>query len=363
MPFERPTLTDLVERMLADINSRLPGADAQLRRSNANVLGTVEAGGLHLLYGDLVKVSRQVFPDSANAEYLDRWASIWGVVRKAASAATGSADLTGDTGEVVAAGTVLQRSDGALYTVDSEVTLVAGAGTATVTAESAGEDGNAAAGTDLTFVSPLGGVDSTATVATGGLTGGFEEETDAELLIRLLRRIQYPPSAGAIHDYVTWALEVSGVTRAWSQANHMGLGTVGVTFVCDDQDSTIIPGSTLLDQVADYIEEHEDPATGATVARPVCSAVYVYALTEQALDFTIQLKTADSSAIRSAVEANLADLILREGEPGASTILISHIREAVSLATDEYDHEISSPTSDVVIPAGYIPVMGTITWV
>ena len=38
MPFERPTLQELVERAMADTESRLPGADTKLRRGNLQVL-------------------------------------------------------------------------------------------------------------------------------------------------------------------------------------------------------------------------------------------------------------------------------------------------------------------------------------
>ena len=50
-----------------------------------------------------------------------------------------------------------------------------------------------------------------------------------------------PPVApwGDNDDYVAWATEVPGVTRAWCSPNGMGAGTVVVRFVRDDDDDPI----------------------------------------------------------------------------------------------------------------------------
>ena len=62
-----------------------------------------------------------------------------------------------------------------------------------------------------------------------------------------------------------------------------------------------------------------------------------------------------------AIEAELADLIRRESEPGG-TLLVSHIREAISTAQGETDHELTSPTADVTVQATQITTLGTVTF-
>ncbi|MDO8933772.1 MAG: baseplate J/gp47 family protein, partial [Rhodocyclaceae bacterium] len=126
MPFTRPDLATLIARAEADIETRLPGADARLRRSNLNVLARVHAAAAHGLYGYLDWAARQVIPDTADAEELARWATVWGVQRRLAAPAIGSVTLTGVNGSVIAAGTSLMRSDGAEYTVDAEATIAGG---------------------------------------------------------------------------------------------------------------------------------------------------------------------------------------------------------------------------------------------
>ena len=65
------------------------------------------------------------------------------------------------------------------------------------------------------------------------VTGGTDAETDDQLRARILHRIQNPPMGGAQADYVTWALAVPGVTRAWA-ASEQGIGTMTVRFLMDD---------------------------------------------------------------------------------------------------------------------------------
>jgi uncharacterized phage protein gp47/JayE len=65
--------------------------------------------------------------------------------------------------------------------------------------------------------------------------------------------------------------------------------------------------------------------------------------------------------VQAAVAAELADLLRREAEPGG-TILVSHLREAISIAVGETNHVLSSPAADVTHATGQIATLGTITW-
>lgn len=350
MAFTRPDLPTLINRAEADIETRLPGADARLRRSNLNVLARVHSGAAHGLYGYLEWISRQVIIDTADGDILERHASIWGVERKAASPAVGNITVTGTNGAIVPTGSALARSDGAQYTTDAEATIAGGTATIAVTALEGGQAGNAAAASSLSFDTPIAGVSASATVDAGGLTGGADIETDDDLRARLLARIQAPPHGGAQHDYVAWALEVPGVTRAWVYPAELGLGTVTVRFVRDD-DASPIPDAGEVTAVQEYID----------ALRPVTAVVTVAAPVAVPLDFTIDI-VPDTAAIRAAIEAELRDLLRREAEPGA-TILLSHIREAISLAAGENDHVLTAPAANVTHAVGEMATFGTITWV
>ncbi|TAH39299.1 MAG: baseplate J/gp47 family protein [Planctomycetota bacterium] len=350
MPFARPSLQDLRQRVEADLVGAVLGVGALLRRSLLQILAWAVAAAAHLLHGHLEWNSRQLFPDTADAAELDRWASLYGVLRKAAAFAQGSATFTGSNGVLIPAGTRMRRADAAEYATDADAVVAGGTATAAVTAVLAGTAGNAPAATALTLTSPIAGLSSSAVVAAGGLIDGADVEDDTALRARVIARIQQPPQGGAADDYETWALEVSGVTRAWVYSEYLGPGTVGVTFVMDEQTPSIIPSAGKVDEVQDYIDAR----------RPVTAAVTVFAPVADALNFTIDL-TPDTAAVRSAVEAALQDLLRREASPGG-TLLISRIREAISTAAGESDHVLTTPTANVVSTAGQIKVFGVITW-
>ena len=58
-----------------------------------------------------------------------------------------------------------------------------------------------------------------------GIAGGADEQSDLLLLQRVLARLRQPPHGGADFDYIRWALEVPGVTRAWVYPLELGAGT------------------------------------------------------------------------------------------------------------------------------------------
>lgn len=349
MPLSRPTLKDLIERIATDIETRLPGADARLRRSNLTVLSAVEAAVAHGLYGYLQEIAKEAIPDTA-VDWLENWSGVWGVVRLSAVKATGAVTMTGNAGQVVPAGTLIQRSDGAQFSVLANTTLTGGTASVNVEAALAGQLGNTAASSSLLFVTPVAGVNAACVVTAGAIVNGTDTESDASLRARLLKRIQRPPQGGSVSDYENWSLEVAGVTRVWVRALFSGAGTVQIFFV-RDKDATYIPDAGEIATLQAYIDAR----------RPVTAVVTVAAPTDSPVNMTIAL-TPNTAEVQAAVTAELKDLFLREAEPGA-TILISHIREAISIAAGEANHVLSVPSADVTATTSQIRSLGTITWV
>lgn len=350
MSFSRPTLQALVDRVRSDVLSRL-AADDVLRRADGEVYARVMGGVAHGLYGYLEWLAQQLVYDTAESEFLERWASIWGVSRKAAAQATGTATFTVQAGALVPSGTLLQALDGVQYQTTAEATGTAPTYTAPVQAVVAAAAGNRAAGQALALVSPVAGVQPS-TLA-GELSGGADVETDDALRSRLLARIQAPPQGGAAADYVTWALQVAGVTRAWVCPQELGPGTVTVRFVRDNDGTgaAIIPDAGEVATVQAYIDAR----------RPVTAQLTVVAPVAVPLNFTITGLVPATEAVRNAVKAELQDLLLREATPGG-TLLLSRLRAAISAAAGEADHVLTSPSANVVSTTGQISTMGTMTW-
>lgn len=349
MPFARPTLTELINRVITDISSRVTGVDsAVLRRSLLGVLGQSEAGAVHMLYGYLDWIAKQSIIDTAEKEYLERWAAIWKVIRKTAGFASGQYALSGTAGATILDGTIVQRQDGVQYKVLGDAVFGGGPLIVPILAIEAGEAGNFGTGLPIFLLSPIAGVQSTGTTATK-IEGGVDVESDERLLARLLVRIQQPPHGGAALDYEQWALEVAGVTRVWVYPLQMGAGTVTVLFVCDE-DVSIIPSPAKVAEVQAYIDARA----------PVTAEVFVAAPIADALNMTIKL-TPNTVAVQNAVRAELEDLIDRDSAPGGP-ILLSRLREAVSLATGEDNNQIVTPTTDVTHVAGHMATLGTLTF-
>jgi len=351
MPFARPTLSNIVSRIKGDIETRL-STGKLTPMSFLSIIATALAGAVHLLHGHIAWATRQLFPDTAEDEFLVRWASIWGIEKTAAVYAIGDITVTGTNGTVILTGTRFKRSDGAFYTSTESATIAGGTASFAVKAVNAGTTGNAEAGTSLSLVNSQSGVNSDAVVAAGGITNGEDSETDESLRSRLIDRIQQPPHGGALFDYVKWAKEVNGVTRAWAYPLAMGAGTVSLTFVMDEEED-IIPDAGKVEEVQDYID--------APTRRPVTAAVTVFAPTAVPLDFEITLSP-NTSEVQESVEESLKELLKRDAEPGG-TILISRIREAVSVAAGEADNIVSEPAANVAHDTGEIAVFGEITWV
>ena len=351
MPFVKPTLTELVSRAKADINARLPGANAALRHTVLNVLAYCQAAMAYGAYCYLDYISKQVLPDTADSEYLERHASLWGLSRKAAIPAEGVAVFTGADGTRVERGLQVKRQDGVLYAVTAEGTVKSGQVKCPVVSLTAGVTGDLDAGESLTLVEAVVGLETTVKVDTGGIVGGAETETDDELRRRLLERLREPPRGGTKADYVAWAKETPDVdvTRAWCYPTELGIGTVTVRFACDNAD--VIPTTQDVKKVQAYIDS----------VRPVTAHVTVVAPTKKVVNFTIKDLYPDTAENRAQIKAALHEVFVREAVPGVR-VYLSHIRAAISGVTGETDHTLIAPTADIVSAKGELLVMGDVTW-
>ena len=350
MPFKRPTLPELANEAQQDLAARL-NAFGRLRRNVIDVLARVWAGLANGLYGYIGYLAKQLFQMTAESFYLDRKATWWGINRKGSAKAIGQAHFTGVAGSDVPAGALLSSTGGQRFVTQEGGTLSAdGRLSLTIKAESGGAASNLDPGVKLRLINPYGGVKPEATVGEEGVSGGVDSESDDQLRARLLERVQEPPQGGTAHDYVAWAKEVDGVSRAWAYGTLLGPGTVSVTFVCDDQ-SDPIPTPEKVAEVQAYLN---DP-----IRRPITADVVVYQLQPFPVPITIQGLDPDTEAVRAEVVKELAAMFTREAEPGEK-ILVSHIREAISHANGEYDHVLVSPEGNLIPGVGHLPVLGEV---
>jgi uncharacterized phage protein gp47/JayE len=384
MPFDRPSLDTLRERIWQDLQNKLPGARTSLRVSNLRAFGEVEAGTSHLLYGRLYWNFLQLFPDTAELEYLERWASIWGVRRSPATRAAGPVWADSQAGGSVLAGDLLQVEGGKLqYRIRSQALEFNGQIKFMVDAVDYGIAPNLEAGTVLRFQTTRVGVAPVATVQPNGIVGGAEQDTDEELLEALLNRIQEPPHGGNKNDYEQWAYEISGVTRAWCSPLERGLGTVVLRFMMDDVRETGTPGQLQgnngiptngdCETVWRYIDPRRPvtadlgPDDSLELQPPGPPGLipwgwgYVFPPYPKAQDVVIQGLSPDSLDIRAAIAAELRDMIRHETEPG-EPLLLSDYYLAIGTAPGVRHYRLVEPAGDVTTEPGEIVTLGAISF-
>ena len=124
--------------------------------------------------------------------------------------------------------------------------------------------------------------------------------------------------------------------------------------MCDGREDPI-PTAEDVDAVQALIE----------LRRPVTAEVFVVAPIANPMDLTIKVVPGAGTTLataRAAVERELRDLLAREAVPGG-TILLSRIREAVSIAAGESDNAVTVPAANFASGTGEIATLGDITWV
>lgn len=374
MPFPRPTLTALRAQAMQDITaSDLPNADGFLRRAVLRVLAWVQAGLAYLHYGYLDWISLQSTPFTSTGEYLEGWAALapTPVLREAPTFASGPASWPGVVNTPLPAGTVCSRGDGVQYATAADATVGSGGSVSvTVVALVAGSNGNTDSGTPLELGVSIGGINATG-AATAAITGGADLETDGPMRTRMQESYAAPPHGGNQADFVTWALQVTGVTRAWCEPWIAGAGTVTVFFMMDVAEAAYggFPQGT--NGVA-AAETRDTAATGDQLAvanylyalRAVTMLVYAVAPQASTQAFTLAGLSGISSAQQALVSAALTTLFLQKDSPLATTsIEQSDCAAAITAIGGLPSFAITTPSTwPITSAAGYLFTLGTVTY-
>lgn len=244
--FKTPTFEEIREAILRDTKSIWPSADVSEDSDHfvhASRLASCTSGQ----YAHQHWIARQIFPDTADSDYLERHAAMRGIYRRNPTTTTGEAVLTGIAGSRIAAGMQI-RAGNRMYQVRFAGEIGAsGIGRVRITALEAGAAANTREKAAEMMAAPVS-VSSDCTVSAQGGTDG---ETDASLLARLLEILRRPPAGGNKYDYRNWTLSVDGVTAAYVHPLRRGLGTVDVVITSENG----LPSDETVKKVQDYVED------------------------------------------------------------------------------------------------------------
>lgn len=351
MSFLTPDFQSVRDGILRDIvNQR---ADANVASDGdyavrANAVGAAVEG----LYQHQQWIVRQILPDTADTDNLERHANLRGLSRKAAAVATGTIVFSGTAGAAVPVGTEAKTSAGVAYLTTTAAVVGVG-GTVAIAAQAAlaGVAGNQAPATSLTLTAAPSGVLSTASI--GSMTGGSDAETDDSLLARLLFVLRNPPQGGAAHDYYSWAMSVDGVSAAYIYPLRRGLGKVDIVILATGG----LPDAALIAKVQAYIDTVRPVLAGAMVLSPVAVPVAVAA--------TLTLSAGTTAAtVRAAIEVSLASYFATLG-PG-DTVRRQKLSALISDTAGVLDFNLTAPAANVatVVDATHLemPTLGVVTW-
>lgn len=335
--------------ILRDIANQQPAAYIG-EDSDFAVRANAVASSIEGLYEHQKWIVRQVFPDTADSDYLERHASLRGITRKAAAFATGTVRFSGTVGSAVPIGTEAKTNSGIAF-VTTAAGVIGGGGTVDIAAQAvlAGLAGNQAASTTLTLSAAPSGVLAQAFIV--AMTGGTDIESDAELLARVLYDMRLPPMGGAKHDYFAWAMEVPGVTDAYIFTQRRAINGVDVVI----ETSGGLPGAPLIAEVLAYIDSKRPVAVDLLVMAPTLVTVNIVA----ALTLSGTTLADATTRINSVLQTYFATLRVGDSVPRAKLIsLMMGVKGVV-------DVSLTTPAVNVVPLAdathSEIAALGTVT--
>lgn len=255
-----------------------------------------------------------------------------------------------------------------LFSTTEDVTLTAGLTeiAVAVEAQAVGALYNVSVGSISTFVRQVSGFDWV-TNRTGWLTSeGADIETNAKLRTRYFLAWDDLSRGATIAAYTLWALSDSRVSIAWVDANSpRGRGTINIYILGTDG----LPSAGLISDVQAYI----GTSNSTTGKKPAGDDVLVLGPTYQTVPITFtarRLANTDETALDATLRASLAAYFNPLGSElytwlrplgVGKQVLFSQLMEIVMRPDPMHDAEFVTPTADVDIAEGELPVLGTVT--
>lgn len=342
---------------LPDNIDRMEGGGAwDLTRPSAD-----EASGLY----DAITVAIQVmFPQYSHDQFVDYHAQSVGLERRAANAATGYVNVTGVAGTIIPVGFLFATpsidGDPNLEFRVTQTTVIGSAATQVpVACTTAGAVGNVDTGAITLMVEPLQGIESI--VNSTPLSGGTNEESDADLIERIYQRDSTGDQSyvGSDADYVRWASEISGVGTVIVLPEWEGAGTGTVKLIIIDSNGEPA-NEAILNAVYDHIMSPSDrlnrlaPMDAVlTVSAPEIVPIIIAATVTLDGEKTIQdVRTALASAIREYYPSAAEDGVVR-------LTRIARILSEIPGVIDYQNLTLNSGAGNVVIDSDQYPASDT----
>ncbi|MCF8999302.1 baseplate J/gp47 family protein [Acinetobacter nectaris] len=304
--------------------------------SDAGIRADGTASVVEGLYHHQTYIQRQLFISTADEPYLYIHAEELNLPRLGGSTTTGSVTAQSNVDLTIKAGTKLTDGNGYYWHVTSDTYLISGQKTTVnITADQVGASWNFT-GTSLLWVSPLAGLDGTATV--NNLTGGADSEALEDWRTRLLERKQLGFNRDRKADIVSVMHTISGVEYIYVYPKRRGLGSLDVAITASGK---AIPSKSLLDTAQVVLDDYAGFWAD-------CRA---FAPTERKVDLVATI---------TGISANLTDVeetiksYFNELEP-AQTLQVSTLISRI-MALDNVSDVVLSQNSNIVAEVNWMHV-------
>lgn len=345
--FQIPTFDEVRSSILRDTKSLDPTADISNDSDHfvhASRLASVAVGQ----YAHQAWIARQIFPDTADSEYLERHANLRGIRRRNPTAAAGYASGEGALADaLIEAGIQIKQGERFFMTTEQAVVQADGRYRVAVKAVEEGLGGNVSGG-PAQFMAAPAGVPSGCVI---NAEGGTDAESDGSLLTRLLARIRRPAAGGNKYDFQDWALEVDGVTSAYVYPLRRGLGTVDVVITSGNK----LPTPETIKACQDYIDSVR-PVTAKNVLVMAPKAVEVDVVVDVLMPGIDDVQTPVERAISEYFDMMLPGEDLVKSQIEAAVSAVSGVEDRILYeplrnmsADNENDDVIWFRLGDVVI--------------
>ncbi len=287
VPRTRAVIRDTI---LSSWQSRYRAAGLELlivRGSDAYMWADSIALELELFEAQAQQLRKEILPDKASTDFLNRHGAVDGVPRKSATKSVLTVRFGCVTSSTVTFGSSLVQAGSLSFTptassasdgdADSDVEF-------SVQCNTAGITGNLSIGATVQWSSTPANSNATGVVI-AITTTAVDDESDADYATRIILRRQERPASGNRADWADWCLQVDGVSKAFTipgyndgvSTSAFTLGSLSVIVMGPEQGDSLtdtsVLDSTKRGQIADFIEGTRDVSgnviTNGTQLRPV----------------------------------------------------------------------------------------------
>lgn len=347
---EKQSLSNLKSKTEEKYFSKLNPLEKTTRYNILKILADVDTGIYHQLLGDIEFLSKQIFPDTAEGEYLrSHWSDR--VPPLYPESATGYIIITGNAGVKIPSGCVFTSLQGnRYYTNESYKISEDGKVKAFVIASESGTESNLSKDNILNLSSNLiAGMDTTAQVLE--IAGGTDGESDEEYLLRVLNYTKNKSRYGAVGDFAAWALDSSSeVKKAFEFKNFNTFGALLITVVSKDENGKYSQVKNI-DTVAKYIETYCPPTIFTVLSANIVEVCP-----------TITLKSEeDSTSNRALVKSALENYFEVKAKPDM-TLNQSTLQSVIIDGINITDATLTLENKEIKISKLEFSVLGSITW-